>query len=108
MTAVMPQRPTLISEPVVLTAQQYDALPPNNRMELVDGVVTLMTPVTRRHQIVVQKLRAGLESGCREELRIVWEQEIRLADLLRRNPDVEVVSPHTQVTDRLHKPAEYA
>ena len=108
MTAVMPQRPTLISEPVVLTAQQYDALPPNNRMELVDGVVTLMTPATRRHQIVVQKVRAALESGCPEELRIVWEQEIRLADLLRRNPDVEVVSPHTHVTDRLHKPAEYA
>src|SRR2546421_2872402 len=131
MTAVMPQRLTL-QEPVVLTAQQYDALPPNNRMELVDGVVTLMTPATRRHQIVVQKLRAALESGCPDELKIVWEQEVRLADLLRRNPDVmtvqataddldiysyapsdvglavEVVSPHTQVTDRLHKPAEYA
>src|SRR2546421_3748461 len=131
MTAVMPQRPTL-QEPVVLTAQQYDALPPNNRMELVDGVVTLMTPATMRHQIVVQKLRAALEADRPDELKIVWEQEVRLADLLRRNPDVmavlasaynldgysytpsqvvlaaEVVSPHTQVTDRLHKPAEYA
>jgi Uma2 family endonuclease len=131
MTAVLPQRLTL-PEPVVLTAQQYDALSPNNRMELVDGVVTLMTPATRRHQIVVQKLRAALEAVCIDELRIVWEQEIRLADLLRRNPDVmavqasaddldiysyepsdvvlavEVVSPHTQIADRLHRPAEYA
>jgi hypothetical protein len=54
MTAVMPQRQTLeFPEPVVLTAQEYEALPPNNRMELVDGVVKVMTPATRRHQIVV-------------------------------------------------------
>ncbi len=132
MTAVMPQRPTLkFPEPVVLTAQEYDALPPNNRVELVDGVVQVMTPATRRHQIVVQKLRVALEGVCPDQLRIVWEQEIRLADLLRRTPDVmavnaaaddldvysylpkdvllvvEVASPGTQTTDRLHKPAEY-
>src|SRR5947199_9470124 len=133
MTAVMPQRPAPeFPEPVVLTPQEYDALPPNNRVELVDGVVTVMTPATRRHQIVVQKLRLALDSVCPDDLRIVWEQEIRLADLLRRNPDimavlstaddldiygyvprdvtlaVEVVSPHTQTADRQHKPAEYA
>jgi Uma2 family endonuclease len=91
-----------------------------------------MTPVTRRHQIVVQKIRLALESVASDEFRIVWEQEIRLADATRRNPDVmvvqasaddldgyrydpadvtlaiEVVSPGTQTIDRLHKPAEYA
>ena len=133
MTAVMPPRDALeFPEPVVLNAEEYEALPPNNRRELVDGVVTLMTPATRRHQIVVQKLRAALDQMCPEDLRIVWEQEVRLAPLLRRNPDVmavlaeaddldrysyepkdvvlaiEVVSPHTQTADRLHKPAEYA
>jgi Uma2 family endonuclease len=133
MTAVMPQRPTLeFPEPVVLTAQEYEALPPSSRMELVDGVVQLMTPATRRHQIVVQKIRIAMEALSPEELHIVWEQEVRLADLLRRNPDVmavraeaddldiygyepkdvalavEVVSPNTQARDRLHKPAEYA
>ena len=133
MTAVMPQRDaTEFSEPVVLTPQEYDALPPNNRIELVDGVVQVMTPATRRHQIVVQKLRAALERACPDTLAIVWEQEIRLDGTLRRNPDVmavraaaddldvysydpkdvvlaiEVVSPGTQTTDRLHKPAEYA
>jgi len=92
MTAVMPQRDALeFPEPVVLTAQEYEALPPNNRMELVDGVVTLTTPATRRHQIVVQKLRAALESVCPEDLRIVWEQEVRLAPLLRRNPDLMAI-----------------
>jgi Uma2 family endonuclease len=132
MTAVMPQRPTLkFPEPVVLTAREYDALPPNSRIELVDGVVQVMTPATMRHQIVVQKLRVAMEAACDEALKIVWEQEIRFADLRRRNPDVmairldaydidgysyppadvllavEVVSPGTQTTDRLHKPAEY-
>ena len=133
MTAVMPQRPTLkFPEPVVLTAREYDALPPNSRIELLDGVVQVMTPATMRHQIVVQKLRASMETVCDEALKIVWEQEIRFTDLRRRNPDVmaiqaaaydidgysyspadivlavEVVSPGTQTIDRLHKPAEYA
>ena len=133
MTAVMPVRKAQqFPEPVVLTAHEYEALPPNNRLELVDGVVTVMTPATMRHQIVVQKLRSTLEAVCPDDLKIVWEQEIRLAELGRRNPDVmaiqaasfdldgysyppevvvlavEVVSPHTQTVDRLHKPAEYA
>ncbi len=121
-----------LPQALVLTAAQYEALPPDTRIELVDGVAQVKPTATRRHQIVVQKLRAALESVCPEELRIVWEQEMRLAPLLRRNPDVmavlaaaddldvygyepkdvvlaiEVVSPHTQTTDRLHKPAEYA
>jgi len=133
MTAVMPERETVqFPEPVVLTAQEYEALPESSRVELVDGVVTVMTPATMRHQIVVQKLRGVLESISPNDLKVVWEQEIRLAELGRRNPDVmvieagsfdldrysyppevvllaaEVVSPHTQTVDRLHKPAEYA
>ena len=133
MTAVMPERETVqFPEPVVLTAQEYEALPPNNRLELVDGVVSVMTPATMRHQIVVQKLRMAMEAVCLDTLKIVWEQEIRLEDLLRRTPDVlavrasaydldrysyppnevslvvEVVSPNSQTIDRQHKPAEYA
>jgi Uma2 family endonuclease len=80
---------------------------------------------------VIRKLAAALEAVCPDELRIVWEQEVRLADDHRRNPDVlaigasafdldgysyppsdvllavEVVSPGTQTADRKHKPAEY-
>jgi hypothetical protein len=39
-----------------LTAAQYEALPPNSRRELVDGVVDIMTPPTGRHQEVVELL----------------------------------------------------
>jgi Uma2 family endonuclease len=133
MTALMPERPLVdLPDAVVLSPQEYDALPPNNRIELVDGVVQVMTPATRRHQIVVQKMRLALENVSSDNFRIVWEQEVRLADSTRRNPDVmivrasaddldaysyepgdvllavEVVSPGTQTIDRLHKPAEYA
>lgn len=133
MTAILEGRPDVaLPEPVTVTAKEYEALPANPRVELVDGVVQVMTPATMRHQIVVQKLRTALEAACPHEWRIVWEQEIHLAPLHRRNPDVmairvsafdldkysyhpadvllavEVVSPGTQTTDRMHKPAEYA
>jgi Uma2 family endonuclease len=117
---------------VMLTPEEYDALPPNNRIELIDGVVHVMTPATRRHHEVVDVLKAALKRVCPRHLVIVREQEVRLADENRRNPDVmvvgasaedldiysyepadvtlaiEVVSPGTQTIDRLHKPAEYA
>ena len=64
MTAVVPPRDALeFPEPVVLNAEECEALPSNNRRELVDGVVTLMTPAIMRHQVVVQKLRTALEPG---------------------------------------------
>jgi Uma2 family endonuclease len=101
-------------------------------MELVDGVVHLMTPATRRHQEIVETVKAALKAVRPRHLVIVREQEVRLADLHRRNPDVmavlktadgprvysyhpkdvvlvvEVVSPQTPTADRMHKPAEYA
>lgn len=124
----------MLCEPValVLTADEYEALPPNSRVELVDGVVHAMTPATGRHQAVVDNLRRLVAACCPEDLRIVREQEIFLGKLHRRNPDVlaihahafdldrysyrpdevllaaEVVSPGTETTDRKHKPAEYA
>jgi len=92
MTAVLNDRPSVeFPQPVVLTAAEYDALPPNSRVELVDGAVQVITPATRRHQIVVQRIRAALEAVCPEDLCVVWEQEVRLADDHRRNPDVMVV-----------------
>lgn len=133
MTALMPERPLVdLPDAVVLSPQEYDALPPNNRIELVDGVVQVITPATRRHQEVVDALKPALKRLCPPHLVVVREQGIRLADATRRNPDVmvvrasaddldvysydpvdvilaiEVVSPGTQTIDRLHKPAEYA
>jgi len=116
----------------VLTPSEYDALPPNSRLELVDGVLHVMTPPSTRHQIVVDRLLGDLKAVCPSDLRALREQEIRLADNHRRNPDVlvvradafdldrysyapsevvlavEVSSPGTETTDRLHKPLEYA
>jgi Uma2 family endonuclease len=123
-----------IVEPAALTvtAEEYDAMPPNSRVELVDGVVHVMTPATVRHQMIVDQLLRALQAVCPEHLRVLREQEIRIGDLHRRNPDllvvpadevnldgysfrpsqvllaVEVVSPGTQTSDRKHKPVEYA
>jgi Uma2 family endonuclease len=118
--------------PVVLTAAEYDALGPNSRVELVDGVVLSMTPATGRHQEIVERLKRVLEACCPDDLRVVREQELRLGDTHRRNPDlmviaadaydpdgfsyrphqvrlaIEVVSPGTETIDRKHKPVEYA
>lgn len=115
-----------------ITAAQYEQLPENSRLELVDGVLRPMTPPTTRHQLVYLNLLVALRTVCPGELRILPEQEIRLGELHRRNPDVvvvpqsavnldgysyapsdvviavEIVSPGTATTDRLHKPAEYA
>jgi Uma2 family endonuclease len=133
MTAVLPDP---IAEAFELlgrqwTAEEYEALPENPRLELVDGVPHIMTPATLRHQIVVRKIVTAMEMVCPDSLRIVWEQEVRLGDLHRRTPDVmavpraavdldhysytprdvllaiEVVSPGTQTADRKHKPGEY-
>lgn len=133
MTAVLSEPgAAAMSEPkaIVLSAEEYDALPPNSRVELVDGVVHVMATPARRHQDVVDELRLALKTTRPSELIVVREQEVRLSPLLRRNPDlmlvtvddpersryevdevalaVEVVSPGTETVDRKHKPAEYA
>jgi Uma2 family endonuclease len=125
---------SVLEEPVAvtLTAEEYAELPPNSRMELVDGVLMVGETPTLRHQDVVDLLRWQLATVCPKWLRIVREQEARLGEVLRRNPDlmavraaaydpdrssfdpadivlaIEVVSPGSQTRDRLHKPAEYA
>jgi Uma2 family endonuclease len=119
---------TVLAEPVAvtLTAQEYAQLPPNSRMELVDGVLMVGETPTGRHQDVVDLLKWRLTAVCPSHLRIVREQEARLGELLRRNPDlmairadaydpdggsylpeeivlaIEVVSPGSRTLDRIH------
>lgn len=121
-------------EPVgmVLTAEEYDALPPNNLRELVDGVVRIMATPTRWHQDVADALKETLRRLGSPRYRASGPIEVRLTDNLRRNPDVvvtraedyqrrasrvlpqhvvlaiEVVSPGSETDDRREKPAEYA
>lgn len=114
-----------------LTAQEYESLPENARLELVDGVLHVMTPPTGLHQEVVDQLKHVLTRVRPRQYKVVREQEVRLGDDHRRNPDVlvvqaeafdlhrfsyrpadvllaaEVVSPGTQIADRMHKPLEY-
>jgi Uma2 family endonuclease len=124
--------PIVVPDALVVTPEQYDALPPSSRIELVDGVVHVMSPPTLRHQRVVDHLLRALTERCPAQWAALREQEIRLAADHRRNPDVlvikasaldldrtsyqphdvllavEVVSPGTRTTDRRHKPVEYA
>jgi Uma2 family endonuclease len=133
-TAVLPDPITEAAEVLgrQLTPEEYEELPPNPRLELVEGVLHIMPPATGRHQDVVEQLRAALRAVSPRELRILREQEVRIRKDHRRNPDlmainaaaynpdgysykpedvllaVEVVSPGTQIIDSQHKPAEYA
>jgi Uma2 family endonuclease len=125
---------TVLEEPVAirLTAEEYAELPPSSRMELVDGVLMVGETPTLLHQDVVKLLERRLEAVYPDGLRIVREQEARLGEELRRNPDlmavrasacdpygcrfapadialaIEVVSPSSRTRDRIHKPGEYA
>jgi Uma2 family endonuclease len=121
-------------EPIgqVLTGAEYDALPENPRRELVDGVIQMMSTPTPWHQDVVDAFRGALRRLRPANLRVTRELEIRLAERLRRNPDVlvaraggfdrhvprvtpgqvvlavEVVSRGSETADRIVKPREYA
>jgi Uma2 family endonuclease len=130
MTSVL--EPTDRPRPLVVTPEEYESLPENRLLELVDGVVHAMTPATRLHQEITDSLKSALRRLSPKEVVVVREQELRMHDDLRRVPDlmvimavadgrqrywfapaetllvVEVVSPHTETVDRLHKPAEYA
>lgn len=125
---------SVLEEPVAvtLTAEEYARLPPSSRTELVDGVLMVGETPILLHQDVVDLLKWRLAAVCPKRLRIVREQEARLGEVLRRNPDlmavraeacdpdgcsyappdivlaIEVVSPGSRTRDRLHKPAEYA
>ncbi|HEX6684290.1 MAG TPA: Uma2 family endonuclease [Candidatus Limnocylindrales bacterium] len=114
-----------------MTPAEYDKLPSNPRVELVDGVVHVMPPATRLHQEIVDALKITLSRLRPSDLVVVREQELRLRDDHRRNPDlmvidgaaddpsrysftpdevvlaIEVVSPGTETIDRMHKHAEY-
>jgi Uma2 family endonuclease len=117
----------------VLTAEEYDALPENRFRELVDGAIQMMATPPGRHQKIARRLIGALENVAPRHLEVVGVQEVRLAGLLRRNPDVvlvtadaygdglrsryspnevelvvEIVSPGSESTDRYVKPREYA
>jgi Uma2 family endonuclease len=124
----------LNSEPIgqILTAEEYDALPPNNLRELVDGVIRIMATPTAWHQTVARDLSYLLDRLGRPRFRATGPLEIRLRGNRRRNPDVvvmrgaaydkrlsrvrpadvvlavEVVSPGSETDDRREKPFEYA
>ena len=92
----------------------------------------MMATPTGRHQYVARALCNNLDQWGRPEHRAVENVEIRLADDLRRNPDVfviagsaydgdrcrylphevvlavEVVSRGSEHADRVEKPTEYA
>ncbi|NUR71524.1 MAG: Uma2 family endonuclease [Hamadaea sp.] len=121
-----------IQEAQVVSPEEYESLPESRLLELVDGVVRVMTPATRRHQEIVDALKSACRRLCPPNYVVVREQELRIKNDHRRVPDimiikaeadnddrywfspadtllvVEVVSPHTETVDRLHKPAEYA
>lgn len=124
----------LSSEPIgqILTAEEYDALPENRYRELVDGVIRMMASPNARHQYIARQMCNALDQLGRPKFRAIEGIELRLAEDLRRNPDVlvvteesydgdrpryfphevrlavEVVSRGSETEDRREKPLQYA
>lgn len=120
-------------EPIgrVLTGEEYDALPENSRRELVDGVIHIMASPRAWHQRVKIGIYNVLNRLLPRDVALVEELEVRLADQLRRIPDllvvradgfdwqpnqvlpdqavlaIEVVSPGSETHDRVLKPRQY-
>ena len=117
-----------------ISAEEYDALPEEvaRRIEVIDGRIMMSPSPSLLHQLLVLGMAGALKAQCPAGLRVVCDFDLRLADepLHVRRPDmmifnadpavvsilrpehltlvVEVVSPNSVTTDRLHKAAEYA
>ena len=76
MTAKTREAVTTLPHAIVVTPDEYDALPPSTLIELVDGVIQTMAPPNMRHQKIVDRLRHQLELLCPDGLDAEREQEI--------------------------------
>jgi Uma2 family endonuclease len=105
-------------------------LPPHT--ELIDGGLVLASPQKARHVKLIDRLNAGLNQAAPAEFEAIREMSIVLDQRQRPEPDVivvetsaynddatwfaakavllavEVVSPGSQVRDRVRKPQLYA
>ncbi|MFE9426033.1 Uma2 family endonuclease [Kitasatospora sp. NPDC006697] len=117
-----------------ITAEEYDSLPEEAcaDIEIVDGMVVMSPSATKRHNLVAQELTYALKAASGADWRAGMDFDVRLQDvpLIIRRPDVivfradaldieptrpehillvvEVVSPGSETTDRVTKPAQYA
>lgn len=118
--------------PIALTADEYEELPDElcKRVEVVDGYVHVSPSQTAIHQRIVARLWGTLSAQCPAGMECYIGLDVRFRDvpLHFRTPDlvvvrdptegvlrpeqvvlaIEVVSPGSVTTDRLHKRAEYA
>ncbi|WP_194895733.1 Uma2 family endonuclease [Catenulispora pinisilvae] len=117
-----------------ISAEQYDAMPEElcRNIEIVDGMVHVSPKPTPFHNDVARWIANSIEAAGRPTWRTTTDVDLRLRDipLLNRQPDVlvykadtprnrripleavlavvEIVSPGSESTDRVHKPLEYA
>ncbi|ANZ38579.1 hypothetical protein BBK82_23465 [Lentzea guizhouensis] len=119
----------------LVSLDEWDAMPEDKNLELVDGVLHVAASPEPRHQRAGRRLAHSLEMQLPDELSIETEVDVLLKVLPRatvRKPDivvvpvatwgdgrrrftaadvllaVEIVSPGSEKTDRQVKPDEYA
>ncbi|WP_018654665.1 Uma2 family endonuclease [Actinomadura flavalba] len=116
------------------TAEDLDGLPGPGRWELIDGTLLPIAPQTRWHSRVSTRLANEIEGYAPEGVEIDLRLTVRLGARQRPEPDivvyrqtvpdddgdrtfllpeevllvVEVVTPESEIRDRLTKPARYA
>jgi Uma2 family endonuclease len=116
----------------VMSGAEWERAQDVGELELVDGIVRPRALPTPAHQHIKSKLRDLLSRLALSSMTVVTDVEVRLDDQLRRRPDVlvvrivgldsergrvdpehvvlavEVVCRGSEITDRKHKPVEYA
>ncbi|MCC9308229.1 Uma2 family endonuclease [Kitasatospora sp. RB6PN24] len=117
-----------------ITAEEYDSLPEElcADIEIVDGMVVMSPSATSGHNRIARILANALDVASTPEWFADTDFDVRVRDipLTNRRPDVvvyraeaqritpkrpehvlllvEVVSPGSETTDRITKPAQYA
>jgi Uma2 family endonuclease len=129
MTAAVSDRPPADG----WTTDDLDALPEDGvRRELLDGVLLVSPSPTSVHQIIAMRLGVALERSCPTDYQVTQGVEVRISPRRSFIPDVlvitdeaaeraghhfaphevvlavEIVSPTSQIMDRVTKPALYA
>ena len=65
----------------------------SDRVELIEGEIVEMSPIGRRHQVIVDELVYVFFDAVRDRARIRTQGPLRLADVTEPQPDFQLLAP---------------
>jgi hypothetical protein len=92
----------------LFTADEYQRLgeagilPPDARVELLDGVIVEMTPIGSSHAACVDRLNVRLQRSCGERAIVRVQGPIRLNAYSEPQPDLSLLKPRADFYGSAH------